>query len=151
MPNARPFNEKDLITATNGSPKYLGTIVSSGGVVNNATTATPFNSPGLGGVASPNTGPASLQGTLAGKTLLLQPTAVGSILPATNPSVTINTPPTNLVLAQQAVTPPVSGTSPGPALNFAGERVVVIMMPDEGWLQWLPLSGAGNLHVFEMR
>lgn len=149
---ARPANERDILLATNGSPVWLGCIVSaSGAVANNASpaptafSATPAGPP-PGSVASPQ----NLQGTLAGKTLLLQPTAVGSVLPSTSPNLTPGSAPPPVV-AQQAVVPPLAGTTPGVALNFAGERVIVVMGALEGWLQWLPLSGAGNLHVFELR
>lgn len=146
---SRPFNEKDLLTNINGDPVYLGTIVSTGAVQNNASTVTPFSTPGLGGTANPNTGPANLQGTLAGKTLLLQTTAAGSILSSNVASVVVNASPAP-VLALQSVVPPLAGTSPGPLLSSA-ERVVLIMAPLNGWLQWLPTSGAGNLHVWELR
>jgi len=143
---ARPFNEKDLITQTNGDPVYLGTLVSTGSPVNNATTATPFaNSPLQ---ADPNKGPLNLSGTLAGKTLLLQTTAAGLIKTSDSSAMAITA--TSSIIAQQAVTPPVQGTAPGVAL-ISGERVELIMMPLNGWLQWLPVSGSANCLVWELR
>lgn len=125
--SARPFNEKDLITATNGDPLFLGVLVSTGAAVDNSTTATPFS-------------------TLAGKTLLLQTTAAGSIRTSAAPLSASGT----TILALQSVVPPVVGTEPGPVL-ISGERVELIMLPLNGWLQWLPTSGAGNLFVWELR
>lgn len=138
----RPYNEKDLVTGVNGSPVWLGAIVSAAGALTtNASTATPFfNTPLSGNTTTPNF-PPNLQNTLAGKVLLLQATAAGSVLPLDN---TIP-----ITLALQTVLPPLNGTSPGPSLA-ASERVVVIMAPWHGLLQWLPTSGAGNLLVWEL-
>lgn len=142
----RPANTNGLLLAPNGSPQYLGTIVSTGAALNNATTATPFSQTPLG-PATPTTR-ANLTGTLAGKTLLIQATVAGVILPATNALVGANQ-TTPALLALQSVQPPLQGTSPGPALAL-NERVIVTMRPDEGWLQWMPLAGAGNLLVWEL-
>lgn len=144
----RPPNERDLMLNVNGSPVYLGTLVSAGTAVNNATTATPFNQTPLGpqNVVGAT---ANLQNTLAGKTLLLQTTAAGLIQTATNSSMVVNTAAPSLI-ALQTVQPPVVGTAPGVALT-SGERVVVTMLPGEGWLQWLPVTGSANLLVWELR
>lgn len=145
----RPPNINDLVRNTNGSPQYLGTIVSTGAVQNNATTATPFNQTPLGPSNTPVTSPPSnLTNTLAGKTLLLQSSAAGLIQPATNASVIANQATPSLV-ALQTVVPPVLGTAPGVSLA-SGERVVVVMQTTEGWLQWLPVSGSANLLVWEL-
>lgn len=140
--SARPFNEKDLITNINGDPLYLGSLVSTGAAVNNSTTATPFFSPGLGGAVA--------NGTLAGKTLLMQTTAAGLVQTSKFANMTINGVPGQTIIALQSVVPPLAGTAPGVALT-SGERVVIIMAPEDGWLQWLPLSGSANLHVWELR
>lgn len=151
MGPGRPSNEKDMFLQTNGSPIYLGTIVSTGAVQNNATTATPFSQTPLGPAATSSTSasPANYTNTLAGKLLLLQTSAAGLIQTATNSSVVANTATPSLV-ALQSVVPPLAGTAPGVSLT-SGERVIVLMMPTEGWLQWIPLSGSANLHVWELR
>jgi hypothetical protein len=146
----RPPNVTDTVLNVNGSPVYLGVIVSTGAAVDNNTTAIPFFNVPLGpSAAAPN-----YTNTLAGKTLLLQASAAGFILPARTTSATPGTPlaasaALNLV-ALQATIPVAANTSPGIALA-AGERVYVTQMAFEGWLQWLPLSGSGNLFVWESR
>lgn len=145
---ARPANEKDLITKTNGDPVFLGVLVSTGAAVNNATTATPFATTPLGPTATSN--PANLTGTLAGKTLLLQTTAAGLIKTSPVSSMTVNPGSGNTVIALQSVVPPLAGTEPGVALA-SGERVELIMMSLNGWLQWLPVSGSANCLVWELR
>lgn len=144
---ARPFNEKDLITQVNGEPTFLGALVSTGGAVNNATTATPFSTPGLGPTGSVDV-PQNLAGTLAGKTLLIQTSASGLILPSQSPSMVAAQ--GNNIIAQQTVLPPVQNTVPGVVLQTA-ERVVVIMGSNSGWLQWLPTSGSANCLVWELK
>lgn len=144
--SARPFNEKDLITQTNGDPLFLGALVSTGAAVNNATTATPFATTPLGPPATSK--PQNLNNTLAGKTLLLQTTAAGLIKTSSDSNMVVGGP--NSIVAQQTVLPPIAGTAPGVALT-AGERVVVIMHAQHGWLQWLPVSGSANLLVYELR
>ncbi len=145
---ARPFNEKDLITVTNGDPLYLGTLVSTGAAVNNATTATPFSNTPVGPTAT--SVPANLSGTLAGKTLLLQTSAAGLILTSDNPNMTVGSVAGQKIVALQSVIPAVAGTAPGVSL-VSGERVELIMMPLNGWLQWIPLTGSANCHVWELR
>lgn len=147
----RPFNEKDLITNINGSPVYLGMLVSTGSAVNNATTTTAFNSPPLGPSAS-DSGPINYTNTLAGKTLLLQTSAAGLILPSSFANMVIGATPGGVqpIIALQAVVPPAAGTVPGVALT-SGERVVIIMGPSNGWLQWLPVSGSANCLVWELQ
>lgn len=150
---ARPPNERDVVTFLNGSPVYLGSLVSTGAAVNNATTATPFNGTPLGAVAAPVPGlsvaPGNFTNTLAGKTLLLQATAAGLILPSTSASMAI-VPNSSAIIALQSVVPPALGTVPGVSLS-AGERVTLILLPTEAWLQWLPVSGSANCHVWELR
>lgn len=136
---ARPYNERDTMQALNGAPIFLGVLVSTGTAVNNLTTATPFNQVGLGPTASVAS-PANFSNTLAGKMLLLQPTANGQILPSASNIVTI---------AQQSVVPVLSGTQAG-VLIGSGERVELLMTSTMGWLQWLPQSGSGNCFVWEL-
>lgn len=148
---ARPFNEKDLITQTNGDPIFLGALVSTGAAVNNSTTATPFATTPLGPPPGSVASPQNLTGTLAGKTLLIQPLAAGSIITSNSANMTINAVPgASPIIAQQTVLPPLAGTTPGVGL-IANERVELIMMPLNGWIQWLPTSGPGNCLVFELR
>lgn len=131
---ARPPTSRDTIHYLNGAPTELGVLVSSGVAVavNNATTATPFD--------AAVTCPGTMQGTLAGKTLLIQPSSAGFIAIGTTPALTI---------ANQAVVPAAPGTVHGVAL-VAGEKAIIIMRPDVGWLQWIPTGGAGNLFVWEL-
>lgn len=141
----RPPTERDTLHVLNGAPTYLGALVSTGAAVNNATTATPFASP-----ASPvgqTIGGNPLIGTLAGRMLLLQPTAAGLIL--ASPSASVGVPGVTTV-ALQTVLPPAGGTAPGFLLATAGVAAVVLMPSNMGWLQWLPLSGSANLIVFEL-
>ncbi len=150
MGPGRPPNEKDLITNINGSPRvWLGALVSTGTAVNNATTATPFYTTPLSSTGSPATGPANFTNTLAGKTLLLQTTAAGLIFPSFSPNMPPNAVPNQFIIALQSVLPPLPGTCPGVALT-SGERVVIIMSPVDGWLQWLPLTGSANCLVWEL-
>ena len=131
---SRPPTERDTIHYLNGVPSYLGALVSSGAAVTNATTALSFNS-----VA---TCPGTMQGTLAGKTLLLQPSANGFLLTGVGPLPNI---------ANQTTVPPAFGTFIGVAIT-AGERAIIVMRPDVGWVQWLPtaVAGSGNLFVWEL-
>ncbi len=145
---ARPPNEKDILTQTNGDPLYLGTLVSTGAAVNNATTSIPFMQTPLQGDAS--RGALNLTGTLAGKTLLLQTTAAGLIKSSTWANMVVNGVPGQTIIALQSVLPPLPGTVPGVALA-AGERVELIMLSTHGWLQWLPVSGSANCLVWELR
>lgn len=135
----RPSTIKDLETVLSGEPIFLGVIVSTGTAINNATTATPFNAPGFGSVA---VGTA----TLAGKVLLIQPTAAGHVLASSSASMLA---PVTIV-ATQATVPPAAGTAPGPKLQ-AEERVPFVMATDKGYLQFIPTSGSANLFVWELR
>ena len=131
---SRPPTERDTIHYLNGVPTELGVLVSSGVTVavNNATTALPFN--------AAVTCPGTMQGTLAGKTLLLQPTSAGFIAVGLTPALTI---------ANQSVVPAAFGTVHGVALA-AGEKAIILMRPDVGWIQWIPSGGAGNCFVWEL-
>jgi hypothetical protein len=147
----RPPNEKDILLGINGSPRFLGVLASTGAAVDNQTTATPFNFRPLGPVGSVAS-PANFTNTLAGKTLLLQPTAAGLIRAARSTSASSSTAlvasPTLTLIALQSVIPVAANTEPGVAL-VAGDRVYLTMMSDEAWLQWLPLSGSANCLVWE--
>lgn len=149
----RPPTEKDMWLQTNGSPIYLGSLVSTGTAVNNATTATPFlfTPQGPFNPATPGSSatPANFAGTLAGRLLLLQASASGLMQTATNASM-VSGQATPFLVAQQTVMPPAAGTAPG-NIVASGSPVLVLMLPNEGWLQWLPVSGSANLHVWEMR
>ena len=131
---SRPPTERDTIHYLNGVPTELGVLVSSGVTVavNNATTALPFN--------AAVTCPGTMQGTLAGKTLLLQPTSAGFIAVGLTPALTI---------ANQSVVPAAFGTVHGVALA-AGEKAIILMRPDVGWIQWIPSGGSGNCFVWEL-
>jgi len=131
---SRPPTERDTIHYLNGVPTELGVLVSSGVTVavNNATTALPFN--------AAVTCPGTMQGTLAGKTLLLQPSSAGFVAVGLTPALTI---------ANQTTVPAAFGTVHGVAIA-AGEKVIIMMRPDVGWIQWQPSGGAGNLFVWEL-
>lgn len=131
---SRPPTERDTIHYLNGVPTELGVLVSSGVTVavNNATTALPFN--------AAVTCPGTMQGTLAGKTLLLQPTSAGFVAVGLTPALTI---------ANQSVVPAAFGTVHGVALA-AGEKAIILMRPDVGWIQWIPSGGSGNCFVWEL-
>jgi len=131
---SRPPTERDTLHYLNGVPTELGVLVSSGVLVavNNATTANPFN--------SAVTCPGTMQGTLAGKTLLLQPSSAGFVAVGMTPALTI---------ANQTTVPAAPGTVHGVSLA-ATEKVIILMRPDVGWIQWIPSGGAGNLFVWEL-
>jgi hypothetical protein len=130
---SRPPTERDTIHYLNGVPTYLGALVSSGitVAVTNATTATPF-------LATPS--PGTMKGTLAGKTLLVQSSSDGFLLSGLGPSPTV---------ANQTTVPPVPGKEIGVAV-LSGEKSIILMRPDTGWLQWIPSGGAGTLFVWEL-
>ena len=140
----RPASDKDWLQFTNGDPgTYLGALVSAGTTspVNNVTTATPFN---IG--RQDGNGVWQVRDSLAGRVLLLQPTAAGVFLTSPTGIMTVNVAPA--VVALQTV-PPAAGRSPGVLLQ-ANERVIVCMLPTNGWLQWLGNAGAANLFVWEL-
>lgn len=147
----RPSTEFNLLQGINGRVRYLGALTSSGStnVVNNLTTATPFNQTpqGAAAVSSPNN-PTNLAGTLAGRLLLLQAVGAGVFMSSASNVVVVNPNNPNAVVALQSVLPPVAGTAPGVALA-AGDRVYYTMGTEEGWLQWLSLSGSASLLVWE--
>jgi hypothetical protein len=131
---ARPPNIRDLELLINGKASYLGVLVSTGSAVNNNTTATRFNYE-----------PSATMTTLAGKTLLLQPTAAGHVMASASASMVAP----NTVVATFSTVPPTAGTAPGVKLQ-AEERVNFVMASDEGWLQFIPTSGSANLFVWEL-
>lgn len=132
---ARPPTERDIVIGLNGSPTFLGVIVSTGAAVNNTNTANPFNA-----VATTAN---SLAGTLAGKVLLVQASAAGFLLGAVSGSV-----PLPLVATQTAV-PPLGNTAPGVQLA-ANTAQIVVMQSAQAALQWISSSGTANLFVWEL-
>lgn len=132
----RPANERDLQQAIAGQPVFLGVLTStSAAKVNNATTATPF--------LFQRKSEQSLTGTLAGRVLLLQPTAAGLILPSDDPSV--------LSIALQTTTPSLVPPLALPGVLIgANERVEITMSQTTGWLQFMAVSGDAKLFVWEM-
>ena len=126
----RPPTERDMIHLLNGVPNPLGALVSTGTTVNNATTATPF--------AYQQTATQSLAGTLAGRVLLLYPSAAGFILSAPSAAIT---------MATTQILPPWTTLFPGLPLA-ATTSVIITMPPNQGWLQWA--STTGNLFVYEL-
>lgn len=131
----RSPNERDTIQFLNGAPTFLGALVSAGAAVNNANTATPFNA-AAGGPAL----------TLAGKTLLIQASAIGFVL--TGATATAAIPPVPLV-ATQTTLPPAAGTAPGVQVA-ANVAQIIVMRQDQGFLQFIPSAGSANLLVWEL-
>lgn len=127
----RPSNERDTLQLIDGSPQFLGVLVSTGAAVNNATTATPF--------AQAAKSPQSMAGTLAGRVLMVQASVSGFVIASTSSALTL------VAQAATFVPPQVMG----PLLQ-ANERVLLIMQPTEGWLQFLPSAGSANLFVWEL-
>jgi hypothetical protein len=124
----RPATDKTTAQFLNGCPVFLGRLASvAGEAVNNLTTATPFNQTALSTT--------NLANTLAGKMLLLQSTADGVILTRASNAV-------NVTLQ--------TGAMPGVLLG-TGERVILLMLPSHGWLQWMPSAGSANLLVWELQ
>lgn len=132
---ARPATERDTLHLIDGSPVYLGVLVSSGSVVDNSSTATPFNYVRSG---------TSYSGTLAGKVLMFQPDAAGYLLPS---ALKLGEPGTTTLVAQAATVG--ANQACGPLVQLQ-ERVLIIMQPTSGWVQWLPSSGSANCFVWEL-
>lgn len=140
---ARPPTERDVLHLLNGNPVYLGCIASTGTVQDNNNTANPFaNAPQQQLVPGQVT---NLQGTLAGRMLLIQADAAGSILPESQALGTVGV--QTLVVQSSTV---VAGTTACGPLLATNERVIILMQPTFGWLQWIPSSGSGNCYVWEL-
>ena len=144
--SAQQYTINSTTNVLNGTPRFLGVLTSASATapVNNATTAVPFLFAPIQPGSSASIGPVNLNGTLAGKTLLLQPTAQSLILPSGSASMTAP----QIVIARQTATPTASVT-PG-ILLAANERVVLVMGFQMGWLQFLGDAGAASLMVWEM-
>lgn len=143
-PPGRPPNARDIDLLLNGRVTFLGIIVSTGAAVSNATTTIPFanSARGRSPSESPDV-PANYAGTLAGRVLLIQPTAAGHVMSSSSPAVSGN------AVTTFTTVPPVPGTFPGPKLQ-SEERVPFIMGATDGWLQFIPTSGSANLYVWEL-
>lgn len=142
----RPPNEKDLLTCLNGDPQFLGILTSSGTTapVNNVSTATPFK---RGRLLDSLLGTRAADAdSLSGRVLLISATAAGVFLTSDTPL--INTPSVTTV-ALRSVIPPAANTMPGDLMN-ADETKILIMLPGNGWLQWLSNSGSASLIVKEL-
>lgn len=142
---SRPPSVRDITLAINGDPgEPIGYLESTGTTapVNNVTTATPF---AQGRLDVSVAGGRALDGSLAGRVLLLQAVAAGLIL--TSASASMVGP--NKTVALQGTIPPAAGTVPGVLLQ-ATERVLLIMHPLRGWLQWVGNAGAADLIVWEI-
>lgn len=126
----RPPTDKDTVQFLNGCPVYLGTLVSTGSTVNNLTTATPF----LSAVTGVAPGTLNWASTLAGKTLLLQSTSAGLLLPSGSNLATMTSQ---------------TGAVPGVVVASAVTQII-LMRQDFGWMQWQSTGGSGNLLVWEL-
>lgn len=136
----RPPNERDLVLLLNGSPSPLGILTSTGSAVNNTTTATTFNT----GVQPDGTFLAT-SASLAGRVLLVSATAAGFLLPSSSAAMAAP----NTVVATSSTIPPTGGTFPGVPVA-ASEAKSLIMLSQQGWLQWISSSGTASLIVWEM-
>lgn len=143
----RPPTAKDVETMMNGRMTLLGVIRSTGAAVDNSS-ATSLNAVGgTGGFyATVQQGavPTNFALTLAGRVLLLQASAAGSVLAATAPIGT----GTQVTVTNSTVMPTAT-TQPGPKLQ-AEERVPFIMGAEDGWLQFIPVTGSADLLVWEL-
>jgi len=128
----RPPTERDVVQGLSGMPVFLGVLTSTGAAVSNVTTAVPFNA------AAKN--PPLFTGTLAGKILLLQPTAAGLALPWAN---------STLVVSQQTTTPVPLVSVPGVLVGI-NERVILTMDPVTSFLQWVSVTGTASCLVWEL-
>lgn len=168
---ARPAAEKTLITQLNGAPMFppfpglaqgqlipgnpvqptqtmlglqpaTGILTSNGTVaVNNITTANPFgvSPPAADGFTRP------LLGSLAGRVFLVQATTAGYLMPSESPLIND---PRYWTVAQQATIPPLAATWPGVAFA-AGDARELVMLPTQGWLQWISAGVTGSLICWE--
>lgn len=132
----RPPDARDLQQAIAGQPVFLGVLTSTAAArVSNATTAVPFNPlstlPGVG-----------FRGSLAGKVLLLQPTAAGLILPSEDPVLSI---------VQQATAPSLVApkSTPGVLIGI-NERVEITMGQNVPFLEFVAVTGTASCLVWEM-
>lgn len=166
----RPQAEKTLLTQLNGAPMFppmpgvpqgspipgnptvttqtmlgvqpaSGILTSTGVAVNNLTTATPFGVTTLqaDGLTRP------LLGSLAGRVFLVHAIAAGFLMPSESPLVND---PRYWTVATTATVPPAANTFPGVPLN-AGDVRELVMLPTQGWLQWISSSGTASLVVWE--
>jgi hypothetical protein len=168
---SRPFNEKDLITITNGCPMFplfpgltngatvpgtlstqalaalgqapgSGVLTSTGAAVNNVTTATPFAT----GTLNPDGVSRQLIGSMAGRAYLVNAVAAGSLMASDSPLVGS---PAYWTVALNTTIPPAANTFPGVPLQ-AGDVRLVIMHSTTGWLQWISASGTASLVCTEL-
>jgi hypothetical protein len=168
---SRPAAEKTLLTLLNGAPMFppfpslqfgqlipgsqtmspystqiqapaTGVLTSTGTAVNNITTATPF---ATGALQSDNV-TRTLLGSLAGRVLLVNAVAAGSLMASDSPLVGNAA---YWTVALNTTIPPTAGTFPGVPLN-AGDVRLLIMGPTTGWLQWISTTGTASLVVTEL-
>lgn len=159
----RPDAEKTIIMRANGSPQaplpgnppaplaqttnaaggISGFLTSTGTAVNNFTTAVPFAT----GSADAGVTFRIQQCSLAGRVLTVSATAAGFFLPSNTP--VLNNPNVGWTVATTATVPPTLGTWAGIPIA-ANEVKSLIMLPTEGWLQFISSSGTATLWVWEM-
>lgn len=143
----RPAAAKDVETMLNGSMTFLGELVSTGAAVDNSSSGS-LNAQGVAGgfftiVLPTNGAPINWGLTLAGRVLVVQATAAGSIMRGGAP---VGTPQQATVTGLVAPTPT---TQPGMKIQ-AEERVPFIMNSQDGWLQFIPTTGSANLFIWEL-
>lgn len=167
---ARPAAEKTLLTQLNGAPMFppfpgliqgqaipgnpaatmqtllgrqpaTGILTSTGTAVNNLTTATPFAVTPVGsdGLTRP------LTGSMAGRVYLVHAIAAGFLMPSESPLVGD---PRYWTVATTTTVPPAANTFPGVPMN-AGDVRELVMLPTQGWLQWISSSGTASLVCWE--
>ncbi len=133
----RPQNWPLMAYALNGAPVFLGRLVcTTTAVVNNATTATPFNqTPRDAGNPSQNVGP-NYENTLAGKSLILQSMDNAFLVLPGDTAADLN------VTA-------ITGANPGLRVGV-GERFNWIQPQDKGWLKVIAEAGTATIQVWEL-
>jgi hypothetical protein len=139
----RPPNLKDLTMGLNGSWRFLGKITTTGAAaVDNGNTAVPFyyqpRSPGDTATGLlPN-----LEGTLAGKVLLVMPV---------DDAMYVAMSPAGATLAEMRMAPVTTASGSNPGLRFGvNERPNFVMGPTQGWLQTVSEGGGvSTLLVWE--
>lgn len=144
----RPAAAKDVETMLNGSPTLLGVIVSAGAAADNSSAASVGPTGTAGGfntLTLPTNGAQINYGlTLGGRVLLVVATAAGYITKGATPLGTPNQP-----TVVGVVNLPTPTTQPGIPVQ-ASERIPLIMNSQDGWLQFVPATGAANLVVWEL-
>lgn len=133
----RPQNLQLLTLAVYGSPVYLGQLIVTNLIArNNATTTVPFYYQPRGGTPAAGSS-INYEGTLAGKSLLLQAMDDAFyVMPATT-------------AVDVAITGP-TGANPGLRVGV-GERFNWVCGQTEGWIKSLAETATATINVWEIQ